>query len=228
MTGNQNDFAQDSIHMFRFLKRSDSTRDLTALEDWQCQRADRLKGIKQVTHYVESIRSETSFANVQWDGVEELWFTQTQIVDLSEGRFEDDSPLSSKPVDWSRSEHLFTKDSMVLDRVTSPFMTKVVALIKRKEGMPLDGFRKYWKEVHGPIVCELPELERYIQCSTLDDAYRYGEPLWDGVAILATSSLERCLLMLNSPVFTTRARPHADKFLERIALAIVHEVQQGV
>ncbi len=88
MTGNQTDFAQDSIHMFRFLKRSDSTRDLTALEDWQCQRADRLKGIKEVTHYVESIRSETSFANVQWDGVEELWFTQAQIVDLSDGRFE--------------------------------------------------------------------------------------------------------------------------------------------
>jgi hypothetical protein len=131
MTGNQTDLAQDSIHMFRFLKRGDSTRDLTALEDWQCQRADRLKGIKQVTHYVESIKSETSFANVQWDGVEELWSTRAQIVDL-EGRFEDDSPLSSEPVDWSRSEHLFTKDYMVLDKATSSFMTKVVALIKRK------------------------------------------------------------------------------------------------
>lgn len=125
--------------MFRFLKRSDSTRDLTALEDWQCQRAYRLKGIKQVTHYVESIRSETSFANVQWDGVEELWFTQAQIVDLSEGRFEDDSPLSSKPVDWSRSEHLFTKDYMVLDKATSSFMTKVVALIKSKGGYAARG-----------------------------------------------------------------------------------------
>ncbi len=228
MTGNRADVIQDSIHMFRFLKRSGSTRDLTALEDWQRQRVDRLKRIKQITHCVESIKSETSYANVPWDGVEELWFAQAEISDLSEGRAEEDSPLSSREtVDWSRSEHLFTKDYIVLDRARNPFLTKAVALIKRKEGMPLDEFRKYWKEVHGPIVCELPELERYIQCSTLDDAYRYGEPLWDGVAILATSSLERCLLMLNSPVFATRARPHADKFLERIALAIVHEVQQA-
>ena len=91
------------------------------------------------------------------------------------------------------------------------------------------GITDHAQEQLGDLVhVELPDLERYIQCSTLDDAYRYGEPLWDGVAILATSSLERCLLMLSSPVFTTRARPHADKFLERIALAIVHEVRQGV
>jgi EthD domain len=214
---------QDSLHIFTLLIKE----DLSAFVAWERQRRELLKSCEYISRRTQSAKRDSVLSNVSWDVAEELWTERMQMKKASDILFQANNPPShsSQKLYWPTVEQLFTTDHVVLDKRSDSPLTKVFASIKRKPTLSLVEFRTYWKEVHGPIVSELPELETYVQCSTVDDAYSYTEPLWDGIAILATSNFERCVQMLTSATFASRARPHADKFLERIALGIFSEVQ---
>ena len=51
-------------------------------------------------------------------------------------------------------------------------MVKVIVMLKRKPGMGLQEFHRYWKDVHGPLVLGVPELmrhvRRYVQSHSID------------------------------------------------------------
>ena len=64
-------------------------------------------------------------------------------------------------------------------------MIKAIFFIKRKPGMELDAFRSYWLGRHAQLVCKVPGVRRYVQCHTLESAYKKGEPIWDGIAELS-------------------------------------------
>jgi uncharacterized protein (TIGR02118 family) len=62
-------------------------------------------------------------------------------------------------------------------------MIKCSVLIKRKEGMSVEEFQRYWREKNAPIASKLPGLRHYIQCHTLPAEYeRETPPDYDGVA----------------------------------------------
>ena len=63
-------------------------------------------------------------------------------------------------------------------------MIKVMSAFKRKEGMDVEAFQAYWRDVHGPIARSLPGLRRYVQNHTILSGYKRGEPAVDGVAEL--------------------------------------------
>ena len=63
-------------------------------------------------------------------------------------------------------------------------MIKVMSAFKRKTGMDVDAFQKYWLDVHAPFVKKLPGLRRYVQNHTLVSGYKRVEPAVDGVAEL--------------------------------------------
>ncbi len=63
-------------------------------------------------------------------------------------------------------------------------MLKLVSVIRRKPGMDVDAFQTYWRATHGPIVCRLPGLRRYIQSPTLRSGYARRQPAADGIAEL--------------------------------------------
>jgi len=59
----------------------------------------------------------------------------------------------------------------------------------RKPGMELAAFRRYWREVHGPIGGEIPSILRYEQNHLEMDEYSgTQEPNYDGLAITWFSS----------------------------------------
>lgn len=62
-------------------------------------------------------------------------------------------------------------------------MIKMIAVVKRKEGMGREEFNKYWLEVHAPLEKKWPELKKYI-ISTAIGAPGGGEPEYDGIAEL--------------------------------------------
>jgi uncharacterized protein (TIGR02118 family) len=78
---------------------------------------------------------------------------------------------------------------------------KLVYCLRRKEGMSLAEFQRYWREVHGPLVhknAEALRVRRYVQVHALDDPINQAlgrqrgnavEP-FDGVAELWWDSLE--------------------------------------
>ena len=63
-------------------------------------------------------------------------------------------------------------------------MIKVISIFKRKEGLSVEDFQKYWGNEHAEIVCRMPEVRRYVQSHTRLSGYRNRVPACDGVAEL--------------------------------------------
>lgn len=62
-------------------------------------------------------------------------------------------------------------------------MVKLIAFFKRKPGMDIEDFQRYWRTGHAQLAVKVGGIQRYVQCSTILSAYRKGlEPVWDGVA----------------------------------------------
>ena len=78
-------------------------------------------------------------------------------------------------------------------------LIKLVAMVKRKEGVPLETFRRYSLGVHGPLGLKLPGLRRYYQCLVRDGLYAIGEPVLDAVMMLWFDSVAALRTALDSP-----------------------------
>lgn len=69
-------------------------------------------------------------------------------------------------------------------------MVKLIEILKRKDGMPLEEFSRYWREHHGPLAVQtLPGFKRYVQNHALW-LPGSGEPRIDGVTELWFDDLE--------------------------------------
>jgi uncharacterized protein (TIGR02118 family) len=60
-------------------------------------------------------------------------------------------------------------------------MVKALYLIRRKPGMSVADFHRYWLEVHGPIAARIPGARRYVQSHALDRSDDEGRA-YDGAA----------------------------------------------
>lgn len=78
-------------------------------------------------------------------------------------------------------------------------MIKAVYFFKRKLGLSLEKFESHWRQVHAPIIKDLPGVRRYVQTQTLPAAYRKREPVYDGVAELWYDDLGAMRASANSP-----------------------------
>lgn len=63
-------------------------------------------------------------------------------------------------------------------------MVTMVTWFKRKPGMSIEEFGKYWSGPHAELVLTMPGFHRYHQCHTLPGIYKKTEPVYDGVALL--------------------------------------------
>ena len=61
-------------------------------------------------------------------------------------------------------------------------MVKAFNFFKRKPGLGVEEFRKYWLNEHAAIIRAIPELRRYTASITLPSAYKNREPLYDGIS----------------------------------------------
>ena len=62
-------------------------------------------------------------------------------------------------------------------------MLKVIVVLARKKDLGEAEFRRYFRDVHGPLAEALPGLRRYVQNVVAEDPKR-SRPGWDGVAEL--------------------------------------------
>jgi uncharacterized protein (TIGR02118 family) len=58
---------------------------------------------------------------------------------------------------------------------------RYVALLTRKDAMPVDAFRKHWFEQHVPLALKTPGLLRYRACPGLASPNHGESPAWDGM-----------------------------------------------
>jgi uncharacterized protein (TIGR02118 family) len=61
-------------------------------------------------------------------------------------------------------------------------MVKLIACLKRKPGVSVEQFQRYWRTQHAEIVVRQAGLRRYVQNHALPESYASAEPAFDGVA----------------------------------------------
>jgi uncharacterized protein (TIGR02118 family) len=49
-------------------------------------------------------------------------------------------------------------------------MIAAISLMRRQHAISLTQFRRHWLDVHGPLVCRFPGLQRYVQCHPVASA----------------------------------------------------------
>ena len=88
-------------------------------------------------------------------------------------------------------------------------MIKLVYIVRRRQDMPPEEFRKYWLEKHGPLVRSLAkdlQARRYVQSHTVQPELnaqlaetRGMAEAYDGITELWWDSLEVLITALSSP-----------------------------
>jgi uncharacterized protein (TIGR02118 family) len=93
-------------------------------------------------------------------------------------------------------------------------MVKVLTFLRRKAGLPVEEFQRYWLTRHPAVVVRLPAVRRYVQSHTLPSAYAKGEPPYDGIAEVWADDTAALRAMTASPA---NADVQADEaqFLDR-------------
>lgn len=76
-------------------------------------------------------------------------------------------------------------------------MVKLVALLKRKEGLTREAFAEWWITHHAPIAKQLPGLRGYRINLTMPSE---DEPMFDGTAELWFDSVEAMEAAFASPI----------------------------
>ena len=101
-------------------------------------------------------------------------------------------------------------------------MVKAIYLIRRKPGMSVEDFHRYWREVHGAIAARIPGMRRYVQCHAIANAS--GDD-WDGAAEAWFDDLAAVERAVASPEYKA-AREDEHRFIdmERTSLIFTEEV----
>ncbi len=98
-------------------------------------------------------------------------------------------------------------------------MTKVLVVLTKKPDLSRDEFRRYWREVHGPMGARMPGVRKYVQNHVLAD----GAP-FDGVAEMWFESPETMRVAFTSEAAQEAARDAAN-FLAGTQVVLVEEVE---
>ncbi|EJD35555.1 hypothetical protein AURDEDRAFT_175353 [Auricularia subglabra TFB-10046 SS5] len=103
-----------------------------------------------------------------------------------------------------------------------PRLVKFSMFIKRKEGINLEEFHKYWSEDHARILLAVPivkeKIVKYVQYHANTEqmaamaATGGAVAQWDGIVEFWARSMEDLVAVFTDPVFTSTATPDASKF----------------
>ena len=99
-------------------------------------------------------------------------------------------------------------------------MVKVITFLKRRAGMPVPDFQRYWREQHPAVVTRLPGVRRYVQSHTLPSAYGAGEPVYDGIAEVWADNTDALRAMNRSPDYAAVQTDEA-RFIDRATMGIL-------
>jgi uncharacterized protein (TIGR02118 family) len=109
-------------------------------------------------------------------------------------------------------------------------MVKVLTFIKRKPGMTVEDFQRYWLTRHPVVVTRLPGVRRYVQSHALPSSYGKGEPPWDGIAEVWANDTDALRAMTRSAANVDVQADEA-QFIDRSTMGVIvtedHLVLEG-
>jgi len=154
---------------------------------WRAHHPDVVLELPGIRRYVQShtLRSGYRKGIPIYDGIAEVWFDDTAAMRALAGTdvYAAVRADEARFIDHSTMGLIITEEHVIKDAPT-PVGVKNVEFVKRKPGMGVEPFQRYWREVHGPLGAAIPMVRRYVQSHTRRAAYESGRaPAYDGVAI---------------------------------------------
>jgi uncharacterized protein (TIGR02118 family) len=205
------------LHVFYFISRRKTLDDAEFHRYWKDVHGPIVKRIGALKRYVQLHRVAFPGQNSPYDGAAEVWVDdEAALASIMHDPAYLDGALADEPnfIDMSCTEWLTTEDHVFIDGVPPPGAVKMVFPLKRQRHFSRAEGKRYWLDVHGPIVAAVPGLRRYVQAHTIDAAYRYAEPRWDGVAQLWLNDVAAVARMLEDPAFKDVAWADTVKFVD--------------
>ncbi|MEX2482239.1 MAG: EthD family reductase [Gammaproteobacteria bacterium] len=120
------------------------------------------------------------------DGVAELWFDDTDALRMLRDSAELAAVTADEAnfIDAAGHVRLFIDEHVIKDGPIPDEGVKNIEFVKRKAGMPVADFQRYWREIHGPLGASIETVTRYVQNHARASSYRDGrEPPLDGLAL---------------------------------------------
>jgi uncharacterized protein (TIGR02118 family) len=193
--------AAHMIHLHYFITRKAELADAEFHRYWRETHAPIVTRIGQLRMYTQSHRIPVQATNSPYDGEAEVLLDSLEaLAQLRASREYLDGALADERnfIDLKRVEWMAAIDHVIVEGPSGDAMVKGVWQLKRKPGMALGDFRRYWIEVHGALGAKLPGIRRYVQSHLIDEAYLYAEPRHDGVAQLWFDSVDALRAAFNS------------------------------
>ena len=176
------------IKVISVLKRRDDL-EVEAFQDYWLNVhgpiASRMPGVRRY------VQSHTLLAGYRKrkpaaDGIAELWFDDTDALRALQGTVTLEATMADHVEFVAPDGHkqIVTEEHVIKDGPLPADGVKNVEFVKRKPGMAVADFQRYWSEVHGPLGAAIAPIKRYVQSHTRRSAYRDGEtPALDGMAL---------------------------------------------
>jgi len=152
----------------------------------------------------------------KWSGVAEIWLEneQEQLASLQTDEFLQGARLDEpKWAAFWRTLVLDTDAHVLREGSEDAGGVKLIVLVKRKEGLPLQEFREHSLGKYADLVLDVPGVRRYLQGHTRDGAYGIGEAVLDAAHQLWFDDLDAMNAALASPEFQ-RAQEDLESFVE--------------
>lgn len=209
------------IHKLSFLRARDGLSEPEFAAYWGDVHAERfIKPLPGLRGY--RMNRRISFgAEIEapvFHGVAELWLDDAAAdVDLVRSHEYLDGVRPDEPnfLTWWATLTLNTRDHEVIPPPTGAWPgLRVFGLHKRRQGMPLEEFRQYSREVHAAHVVQLPAVRGYVQGIVDDGHYAVGEAPVDSVSMLWFDGLEGVTAAMESAAFADVVIPNYKEFID--------------
>ena len=138
----------------------------------------------------------------------------------------DDRQLFDRATDWPtahRRTSVVATEEVIKAGGTLPGMVKAVYMVARKPGLTIQEFQEHWREVHGPLVAQVPGLRRYVQNPAVLEAYAVRQMTHDGFSELWFDDLAALHAAALTPEWQAVQADAATLYANAVALVIAQE-----
>jgi uncharacterized protein (TIGR02118 family) len=138
----------------------------------------------------------------------------------------DDAQLFDRSTTWPtfhRRTSVVATEEVMLEGETLPGMAKAVFMVARRPGLTIGEFQQHWRQVHGPLVCQVPGLRRYVLNSAILAAYALRPLTHDGFSELWFDDLAALQRAAQTPEWHAVQADAATLYADPVGLVIARE-----
>lgn len=209
------------IHKLSFLRAKDGLTEDQFAAYWRDVHAERfIRPLPGLRGYRTNARVSfgAELEEPVFHGVAETWVDDAeadiQLVRSAEyldGVRQDELNFLT----WFATLNLNTHDHVVIPPPAGAWPgLRVFGLLKRRQGMPLDEFRQYSREVHAQKVVQMPGISAYVQGVVDDGHYAVGEAPIDSVSMLWFEGVDGVTAAMESAEFADLVIPDYKQFID--------------